>query len=150
MIISHYIRGLFDADGSIGISSLNRPFWSLCTSSEKIKELVVKDIHDKTGLEKRLNRNKRDNVYNIVIYDEDAVIYSKMLYDAATIYLDRKYNKFCEIQQWQRVLPKIKSRRKAWLSSEDEIACSSLILKEKMTLLNRSDNSIKTRIWRLK
>lgn len=61
----HYIRGLIDADGSIGISKDNRPFISLCVSSEKIKEFLIKDIQEITGLKKEMNRNTRDNVYNI-------------------------------------------------------------------------------------
>lgn len=61
----HYIRGLIDADGSIGISKANRPFISLCVSSEKIKEFIINDIKEITGLKKEMNRNTRDNVYNI-------------------------------------------------------------------------------------
>ena len=43
------------------------------------------------SIEKRLSRNKRDNVYNIILFDEDAVEYTRLLYKDATIYLGRKY-----------------------------------------------------------
>ena len=148
--IKHYIRGLFDADGSIGMTTDNKPFWSLCTSSEHIKNLVLKDIKHHLDFEKRMNRNKRDNVYNIVLFNEDAVIYSSILYHNTTIYLNRKYNKFLEICKWERTVPKRKGRSKTWLPFEDKIVLKDILLKKKMELLDRSASSIKTRAWRLK
>ena len=150
IMVTHYIRGLFDADGSIGMTADNKPFWSLCTSSEHVKTLVLKEIKHCLNFEKRINRNKRDNVYNIVLFNEDAVIYSSMLYRNATIYLDRKYNKFLKICKWERTVPKRKGRQKIWLPSEDKIVLTNLTLKEKISILNRSASSVKTRAWRLK
>lgn len=150
IIVNHYIRGLFDADGSIGLTADNKPFWSLCTSSEHVKNLVLKEIKHHLDFEKRINRNKRDNVYNIVLFNEDAVIYSSILYRNATIYLDRKYNKFLEICKWERTVPRRKGRQKTWLLSEDKVVLTDLTLKEKISILNRSASSIKTRAWRLK
>ena len=146
-----YIRGLTDADGSLGITSLSRPFWSLCTSSEYVKEFIISDIKATLDFEKRLNRNKRDNVYNIVLFDEDAVRYTKLLYENATIYLERKYHKFLKIQYWRRYVTGRTGRKKAWLSCEDKVIMNgSISLKEKSLLLDRTLSSIKTRLWRLK
>jgi len=146
-----YIRGLTDADGSLGITSLTRPFWSLCTSSEYIKDFVITDIKTALNFEKRLNRNKRDNVYNIILFDEDAVEYTSLLYRNTTICLERKYQKFLEVQNWERVMPKRAGRKKAWLSYEDKVIINrSISLKEKSLLLDRTLSSIKTRLWRLK
>ena len=146
----HYIRGLTDADGSIGMTSNNRPFWSLCTSAEGIKEFVIRHIKKVIGVEKRLNRTKRDNNYNIMLCDEDALFYTKLLYFSATLYLDRKYNKYLEIQNWTRNTPKRKGRQKRWLPYEDTIILSNATLDKKCLLLNRTKPSIKTRLWRLK
>lgn len=148
--IKHYIRGLYDADGSIGITSKNRPFWSLCTSSEDVKVAVIKDIEINTGLVKRLNRNKRDNNYNIVIFDEDAIAYTDYLYSGATIFLDRKYSKFLEFSNWERTITKRLGRRKSWTEYEDEVVLSGIKLEDKMLLLNRSKSSVKNRMWRLR
>ena len=146
-----YIRGLTDADGSLGMTGNNKPFWSLCTSSEHIKELVVLDIKETLNFEKRLSRNKRDGVYNIVLYSEDAVAYTSLLYNNASLRLDRKHNKFCEIQKWIRTTPKRPGRKKYWLGYEDKVVLSdSLSLKEKCILLERSPSSIKTKLWRLR
>lgn len=145
-----YIRGLSDADGSIGMTCQNRPFWSLCTSSELVKDFVLLDIKDNFGFEKRINRNKRDNVYNIVLYDEDAVEYAKLLYTNATIFLDRKYIKYLEVLEWIRSIPKKKGKKKSWLPYEDKVVLDeSISLKEKMSMLRRSRSSIVTRSWRL-
>ena len=146
-----YIRGLSDADGSLGITGGNRPFWSLCTSSEYIKEFIISDIKETLNFEKRLSRNKRDNVYNIVLYDEDAVTYTAILYNGASLRLDRKYNKFCKIQRWVRTIPKNPGRKKRWLKYEDKVILNNdLSLREKCILLERTSKSIKMRIWRLR
>jgi hypothetical protein len=145
-----YIRGLVDADGSIGMTAQNRPFWSLCTDSEFVKDFVLLDIKNTLDFEKRMNRNKRDNIYNIVLFDEDAVEYSKLLYSAATIFLDRKHNKFLETLEWKRTTPKRKGKHKTWLPYEDKVVLdTSISLKEKMSMLRRSRSSIVTRSWRL-
>jgi len=147
----HYIRGLSDADGSIGVTSKNRTFWSLCTSSEYIKNFILNDIKNVLNFDKRLNRNKRDNVYNIVLFDEDAIEYTKLLYDNATIYLNRKYSKYLDFKKWKRTIPKSKSRKKKWLDYEDKVILNNtLSIKEKMLLLSRTEKSIKMRFWRLK
>lgn len=145
-----YIRGLIDSDGSLGITSENKPFISLCTQSEKIKDFILNSIFQVTGSEKRLTRNIRDGIYNISIFNEDAVLYTKYLYENSELYLDRKYNKYVEIISWIRTIPKKSSRTKTWLESEDLIIKDkSLSIKEKMSILNRSEDSIRMRYWRL-
>lgn len=144
-----YIRGLSDADGSLGLTD-TRCFWSLCTSSESVKNMICKHIYKLTGLEKRINRNTRDGVYNIVIYNEDARTFVEHLYKKSTIYIKRKHDKLNQIQTWTRTVPKRKGRSKSWLESEDKlIQDNSYSLKEKMELTGRTAQSIKTRLWRL-
>jgi len=146
-----YIRGLTDADGSLGMTGDNKPFWSLCTSSEYIKKLVILDIKEALNFDKRLSRNKRDDVYNIVLYSEDAVAYTALLYNNASLRLDRKYDKFCEIQKWIRTTPKSSGRKKYWLGYENKVVLSNnLSLKEKCVLLERTPRSIKMKLWRLR
>lgn len=146
----HYIRGLIDADGSLGFKKTGEPFLSLVTSSESIKEYIVDSIKNVVGADKRNNRNKRDNVYNIVLLSEDAVEYTKWLYEDASIYLNRKYNNYLEMGCWVRIVSKRPGRRKAWLSYEDGIVLSDTSLGNKCLVLERSPSSIKTRLWRLK
>ena len=145
----HYLRGLSDADGSLGLADAGC-FWSLCTSSEAVKNRVCILIAELTGLTKRINRNSRDGVYNIVVYNEDAQILCKYIYSDAVIYIDRKYKKFKDVRDWVRSSPKRKGRKKSWTETEDKlIQDTTLSLEDKMRLTNRTTKSIKTRLWRL-
>lgn len=147
----HYIRGLIDADGSLGFKKTGEPFLSLVTSSESIKEYIVDSIKKVIGVEKRLNRNKRDNVYNIGVGNEDAMLYSEWLYEDATIFLNRKRDKYKEIQKWVRILrPKRPENHKKWLDWEDIVVFSDKTIEDKCLLLSRSSQSVKMRYWRLK
>ena len=144
-----YIRGLSDADGSLGLAD-TRCFWSLCTSSEAVKDTVCAVIKSLTGLEKRINRNTRDAVYNIVLYNEDAQTFVNYLYNRSTIHMNRKHDKLNAIQAWQRTTPKRKGRSKSWTDAEDKlIQDTSYSLEDKMKLTGRTAKSIKTRLWRL-
>lgn len=146
-----YIRGITDADGSLGITSFNRPFWSLCTSSEYIKSFLLKEIENYLGIIKHINKTKRDNVYNITLFDEAAVTFVSLLYKNSTIFLNRKYNKYLDIQNWVRTTPKRKGCPKIWLEYEDKLILNNTIsFKDKCKILNRTKSSIKTRQWRLR
>jgi hypothetical protein len=145
-----YIRGLIDSDGSLGLTSNNKPFISFCTKSEALKDFILANIKKIIGAEKQINRNTRDGIYNISLFNEDAVNYVKYLYAGSEIYLDRKYIKFEEMLSWVRKIPKRNCRPKTWLISEDEVVKRlDLSLNRKVEILNRSKLSIKMRAWRL-
>lgn len=93
VIAPDYIRGLVDGDGSIGYSKDGIPFISLCTASEDIKNFIVSFLQEHLGVKKKLNRNKRDNVYNIMITRASAVRLASILYYDGCFAMDRKYNK---------------------------------------------------------
>lgn len=99
-------RGVIDGDGSLGFIKDGTPFISLVTKSEKLKDEFLSFIRKELGIDKHLNRNKRDNIYNIVIKAENAVKLSKLLYltDTSTnLYINRKYIKAKEMQNWKRI-----------------------------------------------
>jgi len=145
----HYIRGYFEADGSLGFKKTGEPFWSLFLKSDELKRYVLSSIEKIVGIVKNVNRNKRDNAYNLSLSNEDAVIYSKWLYSDTSLYLNRKFNIMQEIQNWVRV-KKVGNRKQTWLANEDSIALSDLSIEEKSKKLGRSIKAIKSRIWRLK
>jgi hypothetical protein len=98
---SNYWRGIIDGDGSLGFSNRGIPFVSLTTKSEKIAreyKLYLKLIN---GLAPKSNRNKRDNIYNIIVYRELAKNVADKLYANNTICLDRKYNLAMSILDWK-------------------------------------------------
>lgn len=145
-----YIRGLIDGDGSIGISKKNRAFISLCVSSEKIKNFILQDIEEITGLKKEINRNTRDNVYNIMLNNEEAIKYAEYLYKGSNLYLDRKYNEFLNFSMWSRNISRRKGILKKWTKEQDSIVLNNILsLQEKMQILQRTNKSVNARIWRL-
>lgn len=146
----HYIRGLFDADGSIGVTKDNRCFWSFCTKSEDVKNFIISHIKHTLNLTKTINRNKRDNIYNIMLVNEHAINYSDILYKDASIFINRKHKEYSLFTDWKRSVLKRKGTPKIWTVFEDEIILSEkYTLEEKQVLLDRTESSIKTRLWRL-
>lgn len=145
----HYWRGVIDGDGSLGFTADGIPFVSLVTKSETLKQKYCSFLKEEYGIEKRLNRNKRDNVYNIVIKNEDAVQLAKDLYlENQGVYINRKYKKAQDIQKWVRTKKKA-SRRRMWNEEQDKYILSHT-LTEPMKHLDRTASSIKNRLFRLK
>jgi len=145
-----YLRGIYDGDGSLGITSNNRAFMSLCTKSERLKEYLVGTLIDVIGIELNISRNVRDDAYNICIYDEAAVKFSELLYANCCTCLDRKHNAYLKLKNWKRTANRRLYSCKTWEGWED-----LLILSEELTIaelekkLTRTSSSIKTRKWRL-
>ena len=98
-----YVRGLIDGDGSVGFASSGHPIISLVTASEHISKYYIKFLFENIGVEKVINRNKRDGVYNITVGREDAVNLSKILYYNGSMTMDRKLNAANKIKDWVRL-----------------------------------------------
>ena len=140
-------RGYIDGDGSIGFTKEGLPYISIVTKSDAICSSFLNFLERRLGIIKILSRNKRDNCYNIVIKNEDAVELSRILYADADIYLNRKYQKYLEIQKWKRTKKKIHSQ--SWSKEEDNFILSHRI-EESISELKRTKSSIKMRLYRLK
>lgn len=100
-------RGVIDGDGSIGFSKNDIPFIGLVTKSEDMKTKFLDFLDKRMNLQKSATRNKRDNIYNIMITNEAAVDLAKLLYifENPEIYIDRKYKSAVELQNWTRTKP---------------------------------------------
>lgn len=146
-----YFRGIIDGDGSLGIIKNNRPFISLVTASEKLKDNYLEFIRINLGIVKRIERNARDKVYNIVIFDEEAQKLVKLLYYPNCLSIKRKYLKSIEVLSWKRPTErrKVTWERKKWTKFEDEYILQHTI-EESINNLKRTKKSIMIRIWRLK
>jgi hypothetical protein len=94
-LVRHFIRGVFDGDGCISFIKKNPKYKRWCIASgskrfiESIKEVVEKEINY------NLKLYKRKNIYVLVSGKKNIVksIFDFM-YKDATVYLDRKYQKF--------------------------------------------------------
>jgi len=147
-----YYRGLIDGDGSIGITKDNLPFISFTTASEELCASYISYIYKHTGCRRVINRNKRDNIYNIMIMREPAQILAKIFYyPGCNLYVDKKINNSSLVAKWKR--PKNFSPHNAtikyWEDWEVEFILSHSI-EDSMEKLNRSRKSINTKLWRIK
>ena len=143
-----FIRGLIDGDGSVGLTSKGLPFISFTTASEDIRNYVVNFINKTLNRNINPQRNKRDNIYNIVIQTISAQQLYKILYYDNCLCLTRKNHK--EILNWKpqilrnRVIP-----AKRWNKDEDHFILTHTI-EESIKELNRTYKSIYKRLWTLK
>lgn len=144
-----YFRGIIDGDGSLGITKNNIPFLSLTTASKDIFNAWIEFIIQYINKNKINQRNKRDNIYNICIYKEDAQILSKVLYYKNCLCLKRKYDNSLEIENWIRPINMIISPKKSW-DREQDIYILNHNIEDSMNELKRTKSSIETRLWRIK
>lgn len=145
-----YFRGLVDGDGSLGLTAKGFPFLSFITTSSEIADEYLGFLKSITGKEKTSTKNKRDNVFNIAIFKEDAQKVVRNLYYKNCLAMPRKIQKAKEVLNWQRpVTMKKVENRKRWTDFEDTFILSNPI-KDAMIELDRSQNSIEMRLWRLK
>ncbi|MER5789841.1 LAGLIDADG family homing endonuclease [Streptomyces sp. NPDC001980] len=61
-----HLRGLIDADGSVGFTSKGFPFISLTTASGAIVSYLSDYGRNTTGVARKPKRNTRDDVYNVL------------------------------------------------------------------------------------
>lgn len=98
-LLNHFIRGVWDGDGHIGIYKRKKNGWVLvdvsltstlmfCDSLSKI--LKVRNINTSAGIK---NKNKITRQLHINSRPQ-AIKFLDWLYKDATIYLDRKYDKY--------------------------------------------------------
>ncbi|MCD6094657.1 LAGLIDADG family homing endonuclease [bacterium] len=144
-----YIRGLIDGDGSLGLTKKNIPFISIAVKSEELKNYLCEVIEKITEERKKLTRNKRDNIYNIMINRERAQQFIKYLYYPGCLTLERKLKKAKEALKWKRPKTLKKIFQKFWEPWEDKFILNHS-LEESCKFLKRTEKSIKMRLWRLK
>ena len=144
-----YIRGLVDGDGSVGITNKGFPFISFTVKSEKLKNYLFNFIEKTIGERKRLKRNKRDNIYNIMLKNEKAQQVIRYLYYPGSLTLKRKSKKARMVLKWKRLKDLKRIFQKFWEEWEDKYILNHPI-EESCNYLKRTDRSIKMRLWRLK
>jgi len=143
-----YLRGLIDGDGSVGLTKRGFPFISISVKSEALKDYICKIIEKITGERKRLTRNKRDNVYNIMLNREKAQQFIRYLYYPGCLSLKRKLRNAQKALKWKRPKTLKRISKKFWEPWEDKYILTHSI-EESCIHLGRTEKSIKMRIWRL-
>lgn len=88
-----FCRGFIDGDGSIGIAKQrNYPFVSVVISSDPLYDYFSEKVNDVCGYLPNINRNKRDNVYNLGINRKNCILFLNWL-DYSRLSLKRKQDK---------------------------------------------------------
>lgn len=149
--ITDYVRGLYDGDGSLGFIKTGQPYVSFTTASDKCVNFLNSFLSELTNKPlKIISRNKRDDIYNIVIKNEEAQLFCKEIYYDNCLSINRKYKKSLEIQKWIRP-DNIKKKlpQKFWKPFEDDYI-QNHTMDESINYLNRSKKSIQIRLIRLK
>ncbi|PJE57482.1 MAG: hypothetical protein COU82_01735 [Candidatus Portnoybacteria bacterium CG10_big_fil_rev_8_21_14_0_10_38_18] len=145
-----YIRGLIDGDGSLGITARKVPFASFTVKSENLKNYLLDIIEKITGERKRLNKNKRDDIYNIMINREKAQKIIKYLYYPKCLCLKRKLKSAKIALNWKRPKGLVRIlNKKFWDKIQDKYILNHKI-NESCNYLKRTRRSIGMRLWRLR
>ncbi len=147
---SDYLRGLFDADGSVGFAVNGMPFLSIVSASPAIAEFTCAEILRVTGVARSARPNKRDAVMNIMIASDPATIFARWLYADACIALDRKRAAALAVAAWERPAGmRARSAPKRWTVAEDELILT-MSVRAAALALGRTERSVNIRRWRLR
>ncbi|WP_370413380.1 LAGLIDADG family homing endonuclease [Streptomyces fradiae] len=145
-----YIRGLIDADGSVGFTKDGHPFISLTTQSTAIAVYLCHYTNRTLGIRKIPGRNKRDAAYNVVYLREGAVALAQHLYTPGALALERKQLAAGDVSAWERPTDTPPPRQvRTWTLLEDNILLSSATIEEAASALGRTYQSCNLRRWRL-
>ncbi|GHG75789.1 LAGLIDADG family homing endonuclease [Streptomyces griseocarneus] len=146
-----YLRGVIDADGSVGITATGLPFVSLTTASTAIATYLCRFTKLTFGIQRRAGRNTRDHVYNIMYMREAGVTLADHLYYPGSLALERKRTAAAEVAAWVRPPHMGPARgRRPWTQQEDHILLAAPTLAQAAERLGRSQSSCQVRRWRLR
>ncbi|MFI7350667.1 LAGLIDADG family homing endonuclease [Streptomyces sp. NPDC049936] len=146
-----YLRGVIDADGSVGYTSKGFPFVSLTTASTAIGHYLCDYTRRVTGVQRTIKRNARDNVYNVMYAMEAAQRLAADLYYPGCLSLARKHAAADSLATWVRPAG-MRSAHTArrWNETEDRILLKLNSPTAAAGVLDRTPQSCNLRMWRLR
>jgi LAGLIDADG-like domain len=145
-----YLRGLVDADGSVGFMTHRFvPFVSLTTSSAALKDFFIASCPSVTGAPRERRRNERDGVFNLLVMREAAVRLSQQMYYEGCLAIPRKVDAARRVKRWVRPPDmRVAAERRAWTPAEDDLVLRTAI-SDAARILGRTEQSVNLRRWRL-
>ncbi|WP_316773890.1 LAGLIDADG family homing endonuclease [Streptomyces sasae] len=145
-----YLRGLIDADGSVGFTSKGFPFVSLTTASTAIASCLCDYGKDATGAERSLKRNTRDGIYNVLYMMEVAQCLVADLYYPGCLSLERKHSAAASLAAWVRHAgSKPKPPRIKWTNDMDRLLLTAPTIANAAAELGYSSSACQVRRWKL-
>ncbi|MER5475651.1 hypothetical protein ABT026_01505 [Streptomyces sp. NPDC002734] len=146
-----YLRGVIDADGSVGFTRTGLPFVSLTTESTAIATYFCHYAHEVCGVRRTAGRNTRDSVYNVMLAMEHAQTFAAHLYYPGCLALERKQRAADSLASWKRPeTMRAAHTRRAWATHEDRALLRLNDPKAAAEVLGRTQKSCTIRLWRLR
>jgi hypothetical protein len=140
-----YLRGVIDADGSVGYSQ-SYPFISLTTASTPVMAYMCSYAEALTGTERRLQRNQRDSIYNIMYITEAAQSLVTHLYYPGCLALTRKQTAAASVAAWTRPAgSKPRPPRIQWTQEMDRTLLAAPTIADAATELGYSRSACQVR-----
>ncbi|GAA3496249.1 hypothetical protein GCM10019016_033500 [Streptomyces prasinosporus] len=146
-----YLRGVVDADGSVGYTSRGFPFVSLTTASTAIGRHLCAYVEEVTGVRRTIARNARDGIYNVLVAMEAGQRLAADLYYPGCLALDRKQAAADSLAGWARpagMRSAYTARR--WSPDEDRVLLQLGSPTAAAEVLGRTPRSCNLRMWRLR
>ncbi len=146
-----YLRGLVDADGSVGfMTHRSVPFISLTTSSAALKDFFIASCPSVTGAPRGRRRNDRDRVFNLLVMREATVELAQELYYEGCLAIPRKLDAARHVKGWVRSpdMP-VAAARRTWTPAEHDLILRTTIA-DAARILGRTQQSVNLRRWRLR
>ncbi|MEV4446926.1 hypothetical protein [Streptomyces mirabilis] len=146
-----YLRGVIDADGSVGYTKQGWPFIALTTASTAIGTYLCFYAGKITGAERTLKRNARDGIYNILYTKENAQELVADLYYKDCLSLQRKKTAAESLGAWVRPANmRVAPDRRRWMAWEDRVLLQVNDDAAAAKELGRTKKSCYVRLWRLR
>ncbi|MER7642369.1 MULTISPECIES: LAGLIDADG family homing endonuclease [unclassified Streptomyces] len=146
-----YLRGVIDADGSVGYTNKGFPFVSLTTASTAIATYLGHRTQEVTGAERLVKRNTRDAIYNVLYTKETAQKLAAHLYYPNCLSLDRKRTAADSLAAWVRPANmRAAYTQRRWTEQEDRILLELNSNAASAEQLGRTELSCQMRLWRLR
>ncbi|MFC8392822.1 LAGLIDADG family homing endonuclease [Streptomyces sp. NPDC057238] len=146
-----YLRGIIDADGSLGWTAEGLPYLSLTSASTGLTEYMCHYAKKVTGAERVPRRNTRDQVYVLTYFKEHAQRLAEHLYYPGSLALDHKKANAASIQTWIRPADmKIAPPRRRWTPTDDRELLRLDDPAAAAVALDRTQQSCSMRLWRLR
>lgn len=144
-----YLRGLIDADGSVGHYAGGLPFVSLTTQSNAIAMFFQAYAEHLTGASRTFGRNQRDGIYNLFFSREHAIAILRDLYYPDCLALARKRASAEDATAWVRPPHMRRIIKRSWDRAQDEILMAAPSIRAAAEQLGRTEQSCNVRRWRL-
>jgi hypothetical protein len=146
-----YLRGVIDADGSVGHTKQGWPFIALTTASTAIGTYLCFYAGKITGAERTLKRNARDGIYNILYTKENAQELVADLYYKDCLSLQRKKTAAESLGAWVRPANmRVAPDRRRWMAWEDRVLLQLNDDAAAAEELGQTQKSCYVRLWRLR